>query len=227
MAAPASGDDVQSPNSCAHAAQHVAALAHRLDELDDWLELVDGDLRTAYGMSGQQLVTLAREARALARAEGPTSDTTQRRLRRLIGARINKVELSRLVRVGVGHVANLTPAKGAHEILLLHSDGRTPAEIMKETGRSRQYVYRVLADSGERPNKPRPDAARRTRDALVVRLYRGGAAIKAITAESGCDKSTVINILRKAHREGRCPEYGARNAEVQETFRRRRESGHW
>jgi DNA-binding NarL/FixJ family response regulator len=109
----------------------------------------------------------------------------------------------------VEYVTNQRMLESGREIVRLHAEGLTPAQIAKRLHVGHPMVRKALQDLGQKPNVARTflsDAQR----ARIVDLYRAGLSYTDIAAEVRCARSKIANVLRAAHRDGLLPEYGSK-----------------
>lgn len=99
----------------------------------------------------------------------------------------------------------------SRDVLLLHREGFTPAEIAEQIGISKVLVYRWIADAGMQPHRRNASYPATTRG-RAIELYRSGRTYSQIARSLRVPVGHVPNLLRSAHRRGELPEYGSRRA---------------
>jgi transposase-like protein len=99
----------------------------------------------------------------------------------------------------------------SRDVIVAHLDGKTVAQIVEETGVSKQLAYRWLRDAGLTPHRHKqvyPPSMRKR----AAQMYRSKRTYSDMAKELRVPQQQVANLLRSAHRHGELPEYGERFA---------------
>lgn len=115
------------------------------------------------------------------------------------------------------------------EILTKYADGDSVPTIMRDTGRSKSHIYRVLRRN-EVPVRREPKGRHSpfsARTAEVLERYADGESMESIAADCDVDKNTVRNLLIREGVERRSPARKPRvlTAEEAAEAQRLREAG--
>ena len=78
------------------------------------------------------------------------------------------------------------------EIVEAYDNGKSIADISRETGLTRQRVHQIV-----RRDRPELEPAKTKRDAAIVAAYEQGKSIKVLSLETGLTRQRVQQIVRK------------------------------
>ena len=92
----------------------------------------------------------------------------------------------------------------------LHCKGSTVYEIRDVVGVSRSLIYRILDHEEATPKRHVRAAPNQRETDQLIKLYQAGHAYSEMVKRTGMSMASVKRALKRAHDDGKLPEYGTR-----------------